>query len=151
MREVISAGLTGNNRSHSPSSYVQAGGPGRLVSYVNLRERIAWKLIQEETLQFYRSHGFRRLVDLAYHMVDRNEELAQHIHLFLRRHNKNSLYQTESAQQATIDKPQEWDFMWYSHLCSSVTHNGRPNELGVQLSIGSWRSQTEARIDGSWS
>ena len=81
MREVISAG---NNRSHSPSSHVWAGGHGRLVSYVNLGERIAWKLIQEETLQFYRSHGFRRLVNLAHHTVDKNEELAQHIHLFLR-------------------------------------------------------------------
>lgn len=82
------------------------------VGIINPEDRIAWELIQDETLRFYQSHGLRRLAALAYHIVDRNEELVRCLQWCLNRkiHDKNSTYRAGSAQRPAMDE-------WYSHIC----------------------------------
>ena len=75
------------------------------VGVVNPVDRVAWKLIQDETLRFYRTHGVQRPVALARHIIDKSMD---HSHeWFLRVHYKNSPYRVKCARRPdrTIGEP----------------------------------------------
>jgi hypothetical protein len=67
------------------------------IGVINPGDRIGWKSIQDETLRFYQTHGFRRLVTLARHITDMTGRTFHDA--FLDAHYKYSPYRLGCVQR----------------------------------------------------
>lgn len=86
------------------------------IGIINPADCVAWKLIQDETLRFYQTHGFRRLVTLAQHIIDTTVEDAHR--MFPRKSRSNTLYRVGCVRQPVPVKHGllVWDDSWSADL-----------------------------------
>jgi len=92
------------------------------VGVINPVDRIAWKLILDETLRFYRTHGFQRLVTLARHITDTTMEDTHG--MFLGAH-----YQTSPFRMGCVRRP----VALRREVCDDTKWNDRYPSQACQL------------------